>query len=330
MAKTLIGLDIGNSDVKMARARGGSAKLVAERLPENLMKDNRIAAPELLARFIKKTKSKSKLRGYRCAVILPEYSTFFRRMSIPVMSAEKIALNLPYEFRDYTGGESMNYNYDYIIERVNRDGAGNPVSIDLVAAAAQKAVVKEYRDLLRRAGLRLTVALPREMALINLLHNKVKTGGEADKEYCLVDIGHEHTRVYIFRGDALKASKIIDLGCSRIDAAISDKYNIDVYLAATYRDSNYENALESEECREVYERISLEIRKAVNFYSYDNQQNTLNDIYFCGGGADIKQLVDTITADVGFTSHPITNLLPKYGDDLAGLSRCAMAIGAVL
>jgi type IV pilus assembly protein PilM len=330
MGSKLIGIDIGNSDVKLAVMRGGTFRLATERMPDNLVQNDRIVSPELLARFINQTRIKHKLGGGACAVILPEYGTFFRRMTIPAMTAEQLELNLPYEFRDYTGNSNTEYFYDYAVERTTNDENGTPTSIDIVAAAAQKDLVRQYAELLRRAGMRLSVALPREMALINLLQRNIKNGGPMPAEYGIIDLGYAYTRLYIFEGASLKAYRAIDIGCSHIDDAIADEYNIDKYLAANYRAVNHENALNNRRCTAVYEQISLELRKAVSFYNYDKGANALNDVYCAGGGSDVKPLRDLIVADVGFRAHSIAELLPKHSGDDSMASRCMAAIGVVL
>lgn len=329
MATRLIGVDIGSNNVKLAVRRGNAFRLASERLPDNLIKNGVIISPELLARFIRDMRKKHRVGGGKCAVILPEYAVFFRRMTLPATSAEQLELNLPYEFRDYTGTDSAKYAYDYAVEKTALDANGRPASLELLAAAAQKEVARLYAEFLRRAGLRMAVALPREMAIINLMRSAALKG-RAKPEYCIVDVGYEHTRMYIFAGTTLKAYKVIDVGCLNVDEAIAEKYGIDKYLAASYRQTNHEGILGKLICTAVYERLSLEVHKAVNFYNYDESESALNDLYFAGEGSDIAELKETIALDIGFDTHPISELLPDYDGEEPEAARCMAAIGVAL
>ena len=121
-----------------------------------------------------KMKKEGRFSGKACALILPEYSTYFRSLEMPPISEKQLRLNLPYEFRDFVGNESINYNYDYAVEGYATDEDGKVKAISLLAAAASKTTIKEYEALLYRAGFKLKVALPREMALLNLVRKAIE------------------------------------------------------------------------------------------------------------------------------------------------------------
>lgn len=330
MRTKLIGVDIGSNNVKLAVRHGGAFRLASERLPDNLVKNSIIVSPELLSRFIRDMRRKHRIGDGKCAVILPDYSVFFRRMAMPATSVEQLELNLPYEFRDYTGVDSAKYTYDYAVENTLRDESGKPASIEILAAAAQKEVVRQYADIMRRSGLRMAVALPREVAVVNLAKFACRERGMQDKEFCIVDIGYEHTRMYIFRGTVLKASKVIDIGSLNVDEAIADHYGIDKYLAANHRESNFEGVLDQLVCTAVYERLSLEIHKALNFYNYDEGDNSLNTMFFSGEGSGIGALRETVAEDIGFDTHPVADIMPAHTGSEHEAALCMASVGVIL
>ena len=330
MKKSLIGIEISASEVAMAQFTGSGLLTAVERLPENLVRDERIISHELLASFLKEMRTSHGFSGKKCAFLLPETSTYFRAISLPVMTEAQLRLNLPYEFRDFVGNDSMRYFYDYALESMVTDEAGEATGMDILAAAASRQVVDEYRRLLKNAGLRLATALPREMALIYLFRQYSAVSADPYREICLINIGFDHTRVYISAGEKLRASKIIDIGCRQIDEAIASIYNIDKYLAASYRYTNHENVLESSECKSVYERIALEVMKTVNFYKYENQQTEICDVYFCGSGAELEILRSEIIGYIDFVQRDIAEILPEECAENKDASRCLMALSAVL
>lgn len=470
----LIGIDIGNSGVRMAQLHGSSAQMAFARLPENMVRDGRIVSPELMAKFIKEMKAEYAFSGKKCAVILPEYAVFFRNLTMPPVTVGQLALNLPYEFRDYVGDEADSYNYDYAVESYNYGEEGKIESIDMVAAAALRETINQYDQLLKRAGLKLMLALPREMALKNMMKFTEKyqglnepelqaepepepageapaaeaveevapaeeavveeaagaaeeaagqaaeeaagatgevaeqfaeepaeaaeqfaEGGEepvqtldeipeiklevnpdagwevkpvdydnagmqepgrqgfeapaeenpapaenafeepeeqapASRECVLIDIGYNISRIYIFNGTRIMASRIIDMGCRSIDEVIAASFNIDTYLAASYRETNYQGVITSEMCMNVYDRISLEIMKAMNFYRYENSDTEISEVYFSGTGSVIQELKDDIVSYTGLSERRVSDLLPVSAENEDLAAQCIMAIAATM
>ena len=459
MGKSLIGLDITSRDVTMAQLSGGvlkgSARVAVERLPENMMMDSAITSPESMSAFLKSMKKKHKFSGTDCAVLLPESSTFFRPLTMPEIKEDQLRLNLPYEFRDYVGSAGNNYYYDYEVEEITTSEDGTR-TMHILASAANKATLTEYASILKKAGMRMKVALPREMALMNILKNspenaaseedraknlreaeialdkqlkaeekaEAKAAKEAAKkaaadakaaekkakqaekerlknmkkgvqqddaseeagdaaemlretagaqphdieipdtgameasasnaktenlqaqasdqlmtekielvpegEHAVIDIGYGHTRVSIFSGISLTAYKIIEIGCTEIDAAIADRLNIDPYLAVDYREKNHEGILADPAFEPVYEQISLEILKAFNFYRYEHQDSSIQNVYFCGPGSEIAQLKNVILSDNELAETPVTDILPRSCKALSEAPHCAMSIGAAM
>lgn len=352
MPKQIIGIDIGDCNVKMAVCSAGAVQRMAvHELPENMVNGGRILSPDSMSEFLKEMKRTHHIPGRDVAVILPEQSVFFRQLSMPAMTADQLKINLPYEFRDYINREKDKYFYDYAVVGRTDDEKGVPVEFDLTAAAVLKETIAEYRDLFRRAGFKLRVALPQEMAWSNLLRSfeeKHPVTGEGtvdpagqepspssgeepqEREYCLLDIGHTATRLYLFHGRRLEMSKLIDNGCSLLDQAIAETMDVDQHVARVYKQSNYENALDAEACQNVYGAIALEVMKALNFHSYEHRDNQLEIVHYCGGGSRIAPLIEAIGGAIDLRLQSIESLLPALPADAEDALSCAAAIGATL
>lgn len=329
MAKSLIGIEINDDELRMVQT-SPKAIVAVRHMPENLVRNSVILSRETLSELIREMWKAEHFSGKNCAVILPDSSTFFRSISsTPPVSEERLRLNLPYEFRDYVGNESIDYNYDYSVVNTEYDENGEVASLDLIAAAGHRSTIAEYETLLKNAGLRLKLALPKEVAFINLLK---AAGIEAEENHAcaFADIGYERTMVFIFNGSSILASRAIDIGCRSIDSAVASELNIDEYLAASYRESNHDSCLELPSCVQVYDRIALEIMKAVNFFVYENPQIEFNTIYFGGTGADNSKLTETVLDYIKFLQLDTAELLPgKISGEEKG-TECALAVGVTL
>ena len=235
MKKTVVGFDIGSSHLKVAVIKKKVVRVHAVPLPENLIKDGVIKLPALMTDFLKEVKKEYKIKSGPCGIILPDALTIYRSMTLPPMTEKQLGLNLPFEFNDYISDEPENYVYDYSVQELVRDDEGEVTEMKLVAAAASKEKVLEYTNIFKNAGFKVQTVLPQEVAVTNLLKNAIAVGkAEADKEYCIINIGHFNTKVYSLKGDALLVTRTIGMGGSDFDKAIAENENVDIFMASTY------------------------------------------------------------------------------------------------
>ena len=113
MAKVL-GIDIGYDSVKLALVSGKQVKKTAiASMPKRLMREGRLASPEAMGELLAQTMKKNGIHCSSAAVAFSNEAVFVRNVTMPVMAAEQLSLNLPYEFRDYITEELKNYVFDY-------------------------------------------------------------------------------------------------------------------------------------------------------------------------------------------------------------------------
>ena len=113
MAKVL-GIDIGYDSVKLALVSGKQVKKTAiASMPKRLMRDGRLASPEAMGELLAQTMKKNGIHCSSAAVAFSNEAVFVRNVTMPVMAADQLSLNLPYEFRDYITEELKNYIFDY-------------------------------------------------------------------------------------------------------------------------------------------------------------------------------------------------------------------------
>ena len=113
MAK-ILGIDIGYDSVKLALVSGKQVKKTAiASMPKRLMRDGRLASPEAMGELLAQTMKKNGIHCSTAAVAFSNEAVFVRNVTMPVMGADQLSLNLPYEFRDYITEELKNYIFDY-------------------------------------------------------------------------------------------------------------------------------------------------------------------------------------------------------------------------
>ena len=75
------------------------------------------------------------------------------------MTAAQLQINLPYEFHDYLQDDTDQYVFDYSVLSVDEK------SMELLIAALSKRQVEQYKEMCKRAGLRLCKLVPDVLAI---------------------------------------------------------------------------------------------------------------------------------------------------------------------
>lgn len=332
MAIAQLGFDIGTGALKIAQCDGGGIRrAVSVPLPDHLVQEGRITSFDAMADLIKETVKKNRLSGKTCAVVLPDGLAYLRRVTMPAMTVEQLAVNLPFEFRDYLTAAKDRYFYDHALNEITNDEEGKPMAMDLTAAAVSKETIREYGEMFRRAGLKLKVAAPVECAYANLLRAYI--GGDAGRdkrEYCLLDLGHSVTRIHIFTGTCFEVTRTIEIGSAMVDAAVAEAMSVDAYLARSYKESNHQRVLEQDGVKGVYAAIAVEVMKAINFYGFNNRDSNIEEVYCGGGGSRAHAIRETVGTTLGLKIHSISDLLPGFAGEAEVLEVCAAAAGITM
>ena len=346
MAKTILGVDIGSESLKLALVTGGEVKrTVAVPIPGNLVREYRVVSTETMGELIRNTLKAEGIRARDAAVVLPNEMVYVRSVTMPRMTTDQLVYNLPFEFRDYITEELKDYVYDYAMISTPEELKSAPVAgeeaeeaeedpdlpaggMELLAVAAPIAMMTEYREMLRKAGLRMVRAAPTGSCYIALIR-RLESQGRGAGEYCILDLGYQAIRMYMFRGEQHMVTRNLEIGLSGLDEVIADAYSVDVHLAHTYLLTNYNGCQESEACRSAYGNIAVELMRAMNFYRFSNPDSQLGDIWLCGGGAAIAPLRAAIAETLDLRIHQAEELVPR-GETLESAYALAQAVGITL
>lgn len=316
MSQRLLGFDIGAHCVHIvSRTSKGISRVVTEPIPETLIHDRKIQSPEVFGDFLRQVCHKNRLRGKAAAVVLPTNLCYCRRLNMPTMTRKQLEVNLPYEFRDFIVGNKSAYNYDCAVL------GASEAKLELLAAAALKTTVAEYKEVFRRAGLKLKAAVPVEAAYSNYLADRT----EDDCGRCIIDLGHTSVRLYIFSGTRFVASHILDFGCSVLAAIVAEEFNVNPQTASAYLEENRNNCQYLAGCEELYRRLADEIQKAIYFSSYNNPDFEIERIDLVGGGAGIEPLCKTLSDTLTVPSVNVCN--SDIGSAVLAAGACCTDIG---
>ena len=336
MAKPVIGVDIGYDNLKLALVKKGVVnKVVCVPMPKNMMSEGRIVSNESMGELLRRTIKETGLRAPNAAVVLPNDNVYIKNVVMPLMTAEQLAYNLPFEFHDYITEELNSYIFDYaMIEAHNDDQEGQdaeeePSTMEMLAVGMPRAGIDDLAAITRKAGLRLTMAAPALCSYIALIREKQKDPAWEASEICIIDLGYQAIRMYMFSGDRHMATRSLEIGLSVLDDVVADVYNVDVHLAHTYLTTDYDSCQSRQECLNAYENIAVELMRAVNFYHFSNPGSHIDDVWLCGGGAALQPLREAIGDSLDMMVHPAEELVPG-GENIEDCNTFVQAIGIAL
>lgn len=341
MAKTLLGIEIGNFTLKIAECCEGKVqKMAVAELPDNYVRDGEIISWEAMAEFLQETIKKEHFTCKRAAFILPENKVYIRRVTLPAMTVAQLKVNLPYEFHDFITEDKDKYFYDYSVIEMREDEEGKPKEMELLAAATKKSTIEKYRTMCKRAGLRLTIAAPEALALQYIVHHYIeqmqklkedeKEVPKTNPNYALLDLGHGFCRINIFTSGDYDVSRSMDPGLNALTQVIVEKQEVDPHIAEIYKAQNQGDILTCEESERLYNHIAVEIMRVINFYSFNQPTSALDKIYYYGGGAHIKPLLDEIQEVIEPKLVPIAELFTEHTGEYEDLMAAPAAIGITM
>lgn len=330
MATSYVGIDIGSGSIKLA-LRNPNLQLISRRLPDNVVQEGNIVSPEIMADLLKSIREEAKIRQKDCVLMLSPSQIFFRQLTMPPMTVEELLINLPFEFRDFIEGDPEDYVFDYAVDHLDYDENGEVVGMQLYAAAAERRIVEQRADILRKAGFRLRIAAPSLLTYAQLLDGYARAHpDEPERDVALINIGYADVTISLYKGNRFDGIRTINFGCRDLDTAIAELKGIDPHVAGSYKHTNFEGVLDTPEAHAVYDRLDFEVIKVINFYNFSNPDGEISCIYLLGGGSEIEQLVQSMRESLEIPIHPIEDLLSP---DLRGnpdSAACALAIAGMI
>ena len=312
MAKSILGIEFGSSRIKISEVKNGNVvRFVKEDMPENIIQGGEVDSWDALSEFMSQLIKKSRFGTKNVALVVPDSVTYTRRLSLPLMTAAQLKVNLPYEFRDFISDDKDAFIYDYAVVGIEQDENGTDTGLDVLAVAIRKELMENYRNLFHSLRMKLVMAAPQCLAFGSLI-NQIRPE-LSDRDFIILDLGYSATRINIFSQGIFDTTRSIELGCQALARRVADTLGCDEHIAALYLVQNTNGVMDTEGPRDVCGDIAVDVMRAVNYYTYERRDNTLETIYVCGGGALIPQLVEELRDSV-----PLEIVsLAEFADDSA-------------
>lgn len=346
--KNCLGIEIGHYRVKIAYAEKGELKeFISERI-QGMDTSNMRQYADLIKDLLREYA----IRCKNVVFVISQEDAYVRRFEMPLMTEEQLRLNLPYEFHDYIGDEMDKYVFDYgMIEQKEETmeliGAACTKELSLqfqkLAKMARLKLVGLVPTVLGLERIleyaEMNEAEEEEAAAVqmNVDESKNETAKEESapekgggiseneapehtkrKDYAILDLGTRAMRIHFFRHGIYDITRTMEPGCEEIEHIRSGSKEkmreLGIEEEEENRDETDKEKLDTI-LEEQYRTRAVQVMRVLNFYSFNNADNTIDRLYYCGGGARYEGLVEMLKETLDLPVQSIAELMPDIDLD---------------
>jgi len=332
-AKTVIGLDIGTSSIKIAQLKETKKGMHLVHfdsimLPPDTIRDGQVMHAPQLSERIQEIFSLGKVRHRKVAVSLSGHSVIIKKISLPEMTVEELEDSIQWEAEQYIPFDIKDVFVDAEIINPNA-GQGQ---MDVLLVAAKKAIIEETLDVVRDARVDPLVVDVDAFALFNAFEMNYPV--PSDETIALINVGAATININVIAEGMSSFTRDITVGGNQLTEEISKQFAVPWEEAEHMKTSSETTLSMSGVLREVQrisERISenlvSEIQRSLDFFAATSMNANITTIYLSGGAALQSGLIEGLERRLGAqvkALNPFNDLIidPKK-HDLNSLQRTA-------
>lgn len=296
----MLGIDIGSKSIKIIELnKSGTSWLVKSsgavgytgNSPDKAVDDNELKnISEIVSKMLAQIGATSK----EVNIALPESLVFTRLIKFPMLSDEEVSAAVKWEAEQYIPIPVSEAVIQYSI--IDRNEKKQQTSVLLVAAP--KNIVEKYVKVIRLAGLTPVSAETELTALSRSLSPEKGTS-------MLLDIGSSATDMSVVKDGNIVFSRSIPVAGEAFTRSVSQGLGVTVQQAEEYKktyglDSSQLEGKVKTALDPVLKMVVDEIKKAIHFYSSENENTeTLSSVVITGGASTMPNLVSYLTENLG-------------------------------
>jgi len=300
-ARSLIGLDISSSSVKMVElasdGKGGYRveRYAIEILPRDVVSDGNIVNLEAAAESVRRAWKKMATSTRQVAIALPASHVITKKIIVGAGQREaELELLVESEANQYIPFALDEVNLDF---QVIGPAPSSPDEIEVLIAASRKEKVEDRVAVAESAGLKPLVLDVESYAVLSafqLVEATLPEGGKG-QIIALVDVGANVMNLTVLRNDQQIYAREQAFGGNQLTQDIARVFNMTFEEAeAEKRRNSLQGKYETELLRPFLEALALELSRALQFFFTSTQFNQVNHIVLAGGCAVIPGIDEVV------------------------------------
>jgi type IV pilus assembly protein PilM len=311
--KSIVGVDIGTSYIKLAQITHGTNKVLDTygivNIGGKIGTDNTETGIHDTAALLANLADQARVSTKRCVASLPNSSVFTSIIDMPSMTSGELESAMQYEAKKYVPLPFSEVHLSWSI--ISQDEASHTLKVLLIAVPKQ--VKENYIRLFQLAGLQLEILEIEALALIRSLII------DASKNSVIIDIGAKATGLNIVRNGLLQLTRNMNIGGDTITDHIAQSLNVTPARAEQFKKDFgvSESDFLPEAIKPVLTTIKNEVKQLVSIYQSHNLH--IDNIVMVGGGSQLPGMTEEFK-DLGLPvvlGDPLSTLAyPKAGEPL--------------
>lgn len=306
--KSVLGIDIGSSSIKVVELRRQGGKAVLQTYGElalgpyantEIGRATNLEAKDVgkaLADLLRECKATSKT----CGVAIPFNSSLISIIEIPAVSQRELATIVPIEARKYIPVPIAEVSLDWSViprskdapdfnQTAIKDGVKKD-KIDVLMVAIHNDTIKRYQDIVKAANLE---ALFFEIEIFSTIRALLENNPEP---VMVLDMGAASTKLYIVERGIIRNSHTINKGSQDITLSLSSVLGISIEQAELLKRGLIPpRAGQETSIQEVFSSVLGYIftdtqRVLLNYQK--KYGKSLNKVYLVGGGVKLRGFIE--------------------------------------
>ncbi len=288
-AKSVIGLDIGSSSVKLVELKDRKGELHLQRvgiepLSPDAIVDGSIMDSSLVVDAVNKLAEESGVKTNNYATSLSGHSVIIKKIQVPSMSPEEMSDSIQWEAEQYIPFDINDVRLDYIV--LSDDLPGQD-SMEVLLVAVKRDKVNDYVSVISQAG--------KTPAIVDVdafaVQNAYELNHDIDDEgvVALINMGAGVTTINILARAATVFWRDISFGGNQFTEALQREYSLSFEQAERLKRGEQVPGCSQSEARAILEAVSTElaaeIQKTFDFFGATSSDDRVSNIVLSGGCA---------------------------------------------
>lgn len=302
-ARSLVGLSVSTSAVKMVELSGGrdGARQLEcyaiEPLPDGAVADGNIVSQDVVTEAVARCWKRLGTSTRYVAMALPAAAVITKKILLPAGLREPVMeVQVESEANQYIPFALEEVNLDF---QVLGPAPTDPDEVEVLIAASRKEGVEDRVACAEAAHLRpvvMDVESYASLAAFELVRDQF-TGDTRERIFALVDIGAHTVKTTVMRGDQQIYGREQAFGGSQLTQDIVRAYGMGFEEAEVLKRSGpMPDNYETEILRPFLDSLALEVSRALQFFFSSTQFSEVEHIVLMGGGALLPG-VDRVVAE---------------------------------
>ena len=299
--RSVAGLDIGSSSVKMVEleGKGNRYSLVGlgfENIPDETIVDGQIMELNAVSDVIQKVCVNHNIKADRVVTGVSGHSVIIKNIALPAMSDEELEESIDWHAEEHVPYDLADVSLDYQVTGRTHD------SIQVLIAACKRDRIENIRQAIQLAGKEPMVIDVDTFALQNCY--EVNYQPDESQVVTLLNIGASTMNVNIVKGTRSLFTRDITVGGSQFTDVLQRSLGLSFQQAEAVKrgvvnavDGVQEKAIEPL-IGNVTEIVAMEIQKTFDFYRATTEDNrtVVQKILISGGGSKLRGLAADLSA----------------------------------